>query len=98
MSLKDLSAVTIDIIGDYQNNLGVSLTSDNVVMWAEQFDKDAEFVLTELNGILSKTYISRIKAKRLLKSRLDSIMLRLKYRSMLDLIKTVHFFARYVVL
>ena len=92
MTLKQISDKTIEIIGDYQNDNGVILTAENVTNWAQQFGEDAVFVLTELNRIFEQTYISKQKARTLLKSRLEDLVKKLNYKTVLDLISSSHFF------
>lgn len=92
MSLKQIADRTLEIIGDYQNDYGITLTPENIVSWANQFDSDAEFVLTELNNIFEQTYISKQKARDLLKNRIEKLVTALKYGSVLDLISSSHFF------
>lgn len=56
-----------EIISDYRNDDGIFLDYAHVNTWIEQFNNNQrEFILSELDNILSKRYISKITAKRIL--------------------------------
>lgn len=92
MSLEQIADKTLQIIGDYQSDYGVSLTSEHIVSWANQFGEDAEFVLTETNRVFEVMYISKEKAREILKDRLDELVTQLKCGTVLELISSSYFF------
>lgn len=59
-----------DIIKCYRNEDGIYLSPSDIADWAHQFDHNAEFILKELSLLLPEVYISRDKAKGLIKKRI----------------------------
>lgn len=55
-----------EVIKDYRNDDGISITRDSILEWAAQFGEDAEFVLYELNHLLPKVYFSKEEVKSFL--------------------------------
>jgi hypothetical protein len=63
-----------EIVKDYRNDDGIFLTPKDILLWAEQFGEDAEFILTEIHHILSKMYISKSSAKNLLHNHIKNLL------------------------
>ncbi|MDQ3193093.1 MAG: hypothetical protein M3Q58_16025 [Bacteroidota bacterium] len=91
--MEELAGKIYEIIKDYQcdyPNRKFEISVAHIIEWANQFDEDAEFVLSELLHILPEIYISKEKAKFLLKQRLLEYQEFYKYNSMEEFIaKTI---------
>lgn len=60
-----------DIIKDYRNDDGISITKENIREWALQFGDDAVFVLQEFAHIISQVYLSKQEGYQYLEAVLD---------------------------
>lgn len=84
-----------EIIKDYQcdyENRKFEVTPEHIQNWANQFGDDANFVLSELIHFLPEVYISKEKAKSLLRKHLIYLQKLHNYRTMNELIMNSHFF------
>ncbi|MCU0436225.1 MAG: hypothetical protein MUC87_22400 [Bacteroidia bacterium] len=81
------------IISDYQNEVGVQLTPQNVLDWVSQFEEnDQEFILTEFLHLLNNgIYISRSKAKKLLYENIASLARQWGYSDITNFLKETSF-------
>jgi len=73
--MQQLADDILAIIGDYQNDFGVQLTTQNIIDWANQFDEvDREFVLQEFLHLLDHgIYVSKDQAIELLNQSLQAL-------------------------
>ncbi|MCU0439205.1 MAG: hypothetical protein MUC49_15005 [Raineya sp.] len=78
-----------EIIKDYRNDDNIFITSDDIISWAYQFDENAEFVLDELGYILPQIYISKDKAKSIIKKQL--MILITKYKNIQQFLSETEF-------
>jgi hypothetical protein len=92
--MRKIADDILAIIGDYQNDIGVQLTSQDIIDWANQFnDGDREFVLSEFLHLLNQgIYVSKVKARSLLLARIEEIRTHYKYAN------TIHFLEETVFL
>lgn len=84
-----------EIIKDYQHDYKArkfEITRGHIINWANQFGDDNAFVLEELLHILPSVYISKEKARNLLRNRLIQILQFYKYNDMKELVTKTHFF------
>ena len=84
-----------DIIKDYQCDFEqrkFELSPQHINTWASQFGNDANFVLSEMLHFLPEIYISKEKAKELLRKRLVEFQKYHGYKSMNDFVARSHFF------
>ena len=81
VKLIELAESIFEVIKDYRNDDGIQLTIENIIDWGKQFDNDAEFILTELNHIISKTYLSKQNAKKCIRLHIKKLMGVYKYDS-----------------
>jgi hypothetical protein len=81
--MRKLADDILIIIGDYQNDNNVQLTSQDIIDWSNQFDDgDRKFILQEMLHLLNQgIYLSRVKAKALLKERIKEFTEHYKYQS-----------------
>lgn len=79
--MKKLADEILAIIDDYQNDFGIQLTSQDIIDWANQFDEDdRKFVLEETLHLLKQgIYLSKDRAKKLLKDRITELKDYYKY-------------------
>ena len=61
--MEELAESIYEVIKDYRNHDNVFITQKDIIEWAEQFEDEGILVLTELNKIITETYVSRDKAK-----------------------------------
>lgn len=83
------------ILKDYQSDYDgrkYEITVAHIIEWANQFGDDALFVLTELLHFLPEVYISKEKAKNLLRKRLLEIQKIHGCKTMIDMVIKTHFF------
>lgn len=79
--MQQIADSILGIIGDYQNDFEVHLSSQNIIDWANQFDEgDRQFVLEEFLHLLKQDiYVSKEGAKDLIRKSLIGISGKLKY-------------------
>ncbi|MDO6601659.1 phosphoribosyltransferase-like protein [Arenibacter palladensis] len=93
--MEQIAEAIYEIIKDYQCDYDArkfEITVEHIINWADQFGKDGLFVLEELLYFLPSIYISKEKAKNLLRESLTEIMKFYRYRNMIDFVKDSHFF------
>lgn len=93
--MKEVAESIFGIIKDYQcdyEERKIEIDVNHILDWGSQFGDDAEFVLTELLHFLPEVYISREKAKELLRKRLVDFRKFYKYDTMNDFVSNTHFF------
>lgn len=93
--MQDLAEQIFEIIKDYQCDYPdrkFEITVEHIISWANQFGEDAEFVLSELLYFLPEVYISKEKAKVLLRTRLLEIQKFYGYKTMNEMVINTHFF------
>ncbi len=84
-----------EIIKDYQHDYEqrkFEITSDHIQKWGNQFGENSDFVLSELLHFLPDVYISKEKAKNLLRQRLVDFQEFYKYSTMVEFITNTHLF------
>lgn len=59
---KQLVESIFDKIKDFRKEEGVTITLDSIEEWALQFGDDADFMLSETDNILNKTYLTKSEA------------------------------------
>lgn len=94
-TLEILSEKIYEVIKDYHCDYSESkyeLNQAHIQKWAKQFGDDAKFILTELLHFLPEIYISKEKAKKLLKNRLLEIQKKYGYKTMNEFIINTYFF------
>ncbi len=80
-----------EIIKDYRNDDGIYISIDDIVLWAKQFNDDGEFILTELNHIIPKVYLSKEKAKKCIESHINNLIKDLSYTSAIAFVTDTKF-------
>jgi hypothetical protein len=93
--MQETAEQIFEIIKDYQCDYAerkFEITVEHIVAWANQFGDDAEFVLKELLHFLPEIYISKEKAKDLLRVRLLEIQKFYGYKTMNEMVINTHFF------
>lgn len=93
--MQETAEKIFEIIKDYQCDYAerkFEITVEHIIAWANQFGDDAEFVLKELLHFLPEIYISKEKAKNLLRTRLLEIQKFYGYKSMNEMVINTHFF------
>lgn len=93
--MEQTAEAIYEIIKDYQCDYGArkfEITVEHIINWANQFGEDGAFVLEELLYFLPSIYISKEKAKDLLRNRLTEIMKFYRYPNMNVLVENTHFF------
>jgi hypothetical protein len=93
LEMKELADNILAIIGDYQNDFDIHLTSQNIIDWVNQFDEgDREFVLQEFLHLLNQDiYVSKEKAKDLIHKSLIGISGKLNYATVPDFLRETVF-------
>lgn len=76
-----------DKIKDFRKDEGVQITREGIREWAEQFGDDAEFMLSETDNILEKTYLNKEDAIYLLRNSIKEQLHRHKYT---DIVTYLH--------
>ncbi|MBL7845806.1 MAG: hypothetical protein JNK44_18230 [Cyclobacteriaceae bacterium] len=91
--MKQLADDILAIIGDYQNDFGVQLTSQCIIDWANQFEaEDREFILSEFLHLLNQDiYVSKERAKDLIHKSLLGISSKLNYPNVPDFLRETVF-------
>jgi hypothetical protein len=90
-----LAEKIFDIIKDYQcdyDKRKYNLSPDHIQIWANQFGHDADFVLSEMLYFLPEIYLSKERARNLIKNRLINFQNSFGYLSMDEFIASTHFF------
>jgi len=93
--MQDLAEQIFEIIKDYQCDYPdrkFEITVEHIISWANQFGDDAEFVLSEFLHFLPQVYISKEKAKDLIRTRLLEIQKFYGYKTMNEMVVNTHFF------
>ncbi|WP_370227210.1 hypothetical protein [Mesoflavibacter sp.] len=93
--MQEIAEQIFEIIKDYQCDYAerkFEITVEHIIAWANQFGDDAEFVLKELLHFLPEIYISKEKAKDLLRTRLLDIQNFYGYKTMNEMVLNTHFF------
>lgn len=70
-----------EVIKDYRNDDGFEQTSERIILWANQFGENAEFVLREVSHIIPQVYVSKAKAKTSISSQVKKLMQIFRYES-----------------
>lgn len=70
--MQELAQSIYEIIKGYRNDDGIYLQPSNIIEWAEQFNGDGEFVLSELLHLLKQVYLSREDAVNALRSLMNN--------------------------
>jgi hypothetical protein len=68
---EELAKNILSVIEGYRNEDGISLTTEHVLAWADQFEHDSFFILSELNHIIQKVYVSRERCKQYVEQHLN---------------------------
>lgn len=79
--MEKLAEIIFNVIKDYRKDDGINLTTQNILEWADQFDQDAEFILTELAHIIPQVYVSKENAKKAIASHLKKLIKDYNYSS-----------------
>ena len=93
--MQETAESIFEIVKDYQCDYAdrkVEMTVEHIIEWGNQFGDDAEFVLKEVLHFLPDVYISKEKAKNLLRERLLNIQKFFAYQSMAEMVLNTHFF------
>lgn len=93
--MQELAEEIFEIIKDYQCDYAdrkFEITVEHIINWASQFGEDGEFVLSELLHFLPEIYISKEKAKDLLRARLLEIQRFYRYKTMNEMVTNTYFF------
>jgi hypothetical protein len=93
--MQETAEQIFEIIKDYQCDYAkrkFEITVEHIIAWASQFGDDAEFVLKELLHFLPEIYISKEKAKNLLRTRLLEIQKFYGYKTMNEMVLNTYFF------
>lgn len=93
--MQETAEQIFEIIKDYQCDYAerkFEITVEHIIAWANQFGDDAEFVLKELLHFLPEVYISKEKAKVLLRKRLLEIQKFYGYKTMNEMVVNNYFF------
>lgn len=78
-----------DKIKDFRKDEGVRITRESIREWAEQFGDDAEFMLSETDNILGKTYLKKETAINLLRDCIKEHLKRHKYHDIVSYLQDV---------
>ena len=91
--MQQLADDILAIIGDYQNDFGVQLTTQNIIDWANQFDEvDREFVLQEFLHLLDHgIYVSKDQAIELLNQSLQALSRHFNYPNVQEFLRETLF-------
>lgn len=84
-----------EIIKDYQcdyKQRKFEVSPEHINLWASQFGDDSDFVLSEILHFLPEVYISKDKAKSLIRKRLIDFQNFHGYKSMNSFVISTHFF------
>ena len=82
MTIEKIAQEIITIIGDYRNDDGIQMTTQNIIDWARQFGVQEQlFILEELKEIFKKRYISKTTAKQFLTSAIQKLASDYRYIS-----------------
>lgn len=76
-------------IKDFRKDEGVQITRENIREWAEQFEDDAEFMLTETDNVLDKTYLTKEEAVELFRKYIRDHLQRYKYNDIVSYLQDV---------
>lgn len=76
-------------IKDFRKDEGVVITREGIREWAEQFGDDAEFMLSETDNILEKTYLTKEEAKDLLSNYIKDHLKRHNYDNIVNYLQDV---------
>ena len=80
-----------DKINDFRNKEGVQITREGIREWAEQFGDDTEFMLSETNNILEKTYLTKENAIEFFQNYIKEHLQRYKYDDVVSYLQDVCF-------
>lgn len=78
-----------DKIKDFRRDEGVEITRDSIREWALQFGDDAEFMLSETDNILGKTYLTKEEAIELFRNYIKEHLKRHKYNDIVSYLRDV---------
>lgn len=78
-------------IRDFRKDEGVQITTRGIREWADQFGKDAKFMLAETDNILSKTYLTKDAAVFLFSKYIKEHLERYGYNDIVSYLKDVCF-------
>lgn len=67
------------------------MSTSDIINWANQFGEEAEFLLNELSIILPQVYVSRDRAKVLIKGRIEAYLKLYKYTSISTFLSETEF-------
>lgn len=88
---KQLVESVFNKIKDFRKEDGVTITLDSIEEWALQFGDDADFMLSETDNILNKTYLTKSEAIELFRNYIQEHIKRYKYVDITDYLKEVCF-------
>lgn len=80
-----------NLIKDYRNEDGINITIENIIDWADQFDDDSIFMLTELDHILPQIYITKDKAKEYILQHIVWLTNKYGYKSINEFLSDTEF-------
>ena len=92
--MEETAERILEILQDYHCDFPATkyeMSVEHITKWANQFEDDAAFVLSELLHFLPQIYISKSKAIELLKQRLIDFQNLYKYQTMNEFIMNTHF-------
>lgn len=89
--MDELVERVYDKIKDFRKDEGVVMSCDAIRQWALQFGNDAEFMLSETDNILGKTYLTKEEAVELFRNYIKKHQERYKYADIKDYLKDVSF-------
>lgn len=81
----------LETIKDYRNDDGVQLKISDIINWANQFGDKAEFVLNEINHLMPKVYVSKIKAREFVFLHIEALMKSFKYSNVSQFLAETEF-------
>lgn len=89
--IESLVEQVYDKIKDFRKDEGVQVSRESIREWAEQFGDDAEFMLSETDNILGKTYLKKETAIDLLRKYIKDHLKRYKYEDIVSYLQDVCF-------
>lgn len=93
--MENLINVVYEVVEDYRSDEGrdyVKITPERIRTWIEQFEEhDRVFILTELENIFKKHYVSKEDAQDILKEMVEFLTKKYQYKSSIDFLRNTVF-------
>lgn len=80
-----------NIIKGYRAEDQINITPEHIIAWADQFEEDSIFMLTELNHILPQIYITKEKAKEFILQHINWLVNKYGYQSISEFLIDTEF-------